>query len=256
MNKKTLSPEETLDTLFNGGLSIIQRKRGYRFSLDAVLLAYSVSPRGSETVIDLGTGNGVIPLILAYLYPSLRVVGLEIQESMVERALRNVALNRLEERVEICRGDVRSVARIFSPASFDRVVSNPPYRKPRSGRRSPDPEKRIARHEVEGSLRDFVRAGSYLLGYGGKMALVYPAARAMDLLQTMREEGLEPKRMRWVHSFANSPASLILVEGTKGGRSEAEILPPLVVYSGAKEYSEELKAYLFHSPPRGVKEAS
>ncbi|MFQ5903611.1 MAG: tRNA1(Val) (adenine(37)-N6)-methyltransferase, partial [Candidatus Binatia bacterium] len=187
-----LSRDETLDTLFQGRLAIIQRKGGYRFSLDAVLLAHFVGIRWRERIVDLGTGNGVIPLILASLYPSVRVVGLEIQREMVGRALRSVGLNRLEDRVGIIRGDVCSIQQIFSPQSFNAAVCNPPYRGPMSGRINPDPERRVARHEIKSCLRDFLRAGSYLLRRRGRIALVYPATRMLDLLQTMRQEGMEP----------------------------------------------------------------
>ena len=183
-------------------------------------------------------------MILAVLRSEARVTGLEVQEAMVHRARRGAVLNRLEDRVGIIQGDVRAVDKLFSPGSFDLVVSNPPYRAPRSGRSNPDPEKRIARHEVKGGLRDFLRAGCYLLMRGGAMALVYPATRAVDLLEGMRQNGLEPKRLRLVHSFERSPASLALVEGIKGGRSELAILPPLIVYREGKDYTAELEAIL------------
>ena len=235
---------ETFDTILQGKLTVIQGKSGYRFSLDALLLADFARRKGIKKIVDLGTGNGIVPLILAALGPRARVTGLEVQEQMVARARRGVALNQLEDRVEIVQGDVRSVEPLFAPESFDLAVCNPPYRAPRSGRINPDPEKRIARHETEGYLRDFLYAGSYLLRRGGTMALVYPATRAVDLLETMRQNGLEPKRLRLVHSFQQSPASLLLVEGVKGGRDELAIMPPLVVYRQGKEYTAELKAIL------------
>lgn len=236
--------DETIDTFFQGGLRVIQRKSGYRFSLDAALLAHFVRLHGNDEVVDLGTGNGVIPLILASLYPSVGVVGLELQEGMVERARRSLALNRLGQRVKIIQGDVCSVEKLFSPESFDAVVCNPPYRKPATGRMNPDPEKRIARHEIKARLADFVRAGSYLLRRGGHMALVYPASRMVDLLYAMRRQNMEPKRLRLVHSFKGSTATLVLAEGVKGAGSELKILPPLILYTKWKEYSREVRALL------------
>jgi len=238
------SADESLDTLFQGRLAIIQRKRGYRFSLDAVLLAAFVQLHGREKIVDLGTGNGIIPVILASLYPSVRIIGLEIQEEMVERAGRSVTLNQLEGRVEIVQGDVCFVGEIFSAQSFDYAVCNPPYRRPRSGRINPDPERCIARHELRASLSDFLRAGAYLLRRRGGMALVYPAPRTLDLLQSMRDEGIEPKRLKLVYSFDGGPANLVLVEGVKGGRSEMKVLPPLVLYTKEKKYSPEMGAIL------------
>ncbi|MBI2990645.1 MAG: tRNA1(Val) (adenine(37)-N6)-methyltransferase [Deltaproteobacteria bacterium] len=237
-------PGETVDTLFHGKLRIIQAKRGYRFSLDAVLLAHFATLRGSDRVVDLGTGNGVIPLILARLHPAVEIVGVELQEEMARRALRNVNLNRLEERVKILRGDVCSVEEVLPPESVAAVVCNPPYRRPASGRVNPDAEKRIARHEIKARLADFIRAGSYLLRRGGHMALVYPAARMVDLLQTMRQEEIEPKRLRLVHSYEGSAATLALAEGIKGAGTELRILPPLVVYTRDRKYTREMKAVL------------
>lgn len=244
MKRAETSYGETLDALFQGKLKIIQRKRGYRFSIDAVLLAHFVKVRGGEKIVDLGTGNGVIPLILGCLHPSVRVVGLELQEEMAQRALRSVRLNLLAERVRIIQGDVCSVEEIFSPQSFDAVVCNPPYRETASGRINPDLERRVARHEIKARILDFVRAGSYLLRRRGRMALVYPAARTLDLLQTMRQEDLEPKRLRLVYPFEESAATLVLAEGIKGGGSELRVMPPLVMYTKDRKYSPEIRAIL------------
>jgi len=141
--------DETLDTIFQGKLVVVQSKRGYRFSLDAVLLAHFVEISGAERIVDLGTGNGVVALILASQNPSVQVVGLELQVRMVDRASRGVILNRLKGRVEIVQGNVCSVGQNFAPQSYDIVVSNPPYRRLKSGRVNPNPERTIARHEVK-----------------------------------------------------------------------------------------------------------
>lgn len=244
LKRSESSRDETLDALFQGKLKIIQTKRGYRFSIDAVLLAHFVKIDGSEKIIDLGTGNGVIPLILAFLYPAARITGLELQEEMVERALRSTDLNRLEQSVKIIQGDVRSVKNVFSPHGFDAAVCNPPYRETASGRINPDPERRIARHEIMGCLMDFLRAGYHLVRRGGRMSLVYPATRMVDLLQAMRVAGVEPKRLRLVHSFAGTVATLVLVEGVKGGRNELKVMPPLVVYTKERQYTAEMRAIL------------
>jgi tRNA1Val (adenine37-N6)-methyltransferase len=153
-------------------------------------------------------------------------------------------LNQLAERVKIVQGDICSVEEIFSPQSFDAVVCNPPYRETASGRINPDPERRVARHEIKARLLDFVRAGSYLLRRRGRMALVYPAARTLDLLQTMRQEDLEPKRLRLVYSFEESAATLVLAEGIKGGGSELRVMPPLVMYTKDRKYTPEIRAIL------------
>lgn len=244
--RKFLGPlaGESLDTLWQGKLAVLQSRAGYRFSLDAILLAHFVHVRDGDRIADLGTGNGVIALLLASLYAKVHVVGLEIQQTMVERATRSVELNGLHDRVRIIHGNVCSVQEMLCPESFDVALSNPPYRGLRSGRINPDLERQLARHEIKGGLRDFLSAGRYLLRRKGKMALIYPATRGVDLLQFMREEGVEPKRLRLVHSYEGNPATLILVEGIKGGRREIEVLPPLVVYAEAREYTPEVKAIL------------
>jgi tRNA1Val (adenine37-N6)-methyltransferase len=235
---------ETLDALFQGKLKLFQSRSGYRFSLDALLLADFMTCHGREKIADLGTGDGVVALVLAYLHPSLSITGLEIQPKMVERAWRNVRMNEFADRVTILRFDVRNVQQAFGPRSFAAVICNPPYRRPTSGRISPNPERKIARHEIAASLGDFLRAGTYLLPIRGRMALVYPALRSVDLLTSMRNANLEPKRLRIVHSFSDSRASLVLVEGVKGGRSGIEVMPPLIVYKKGKEYTAEVEAIL------------
>jgi tRNA1Val (adenine37-N6)-methyltransferase len=235
---------ETLDTLFDGKLRIFQSRTGYRFSLDTLLLAHFVTIKAREKIVDLGTGNGVIPLVLATIHRSAILTGVELQPTMIERARRNVQLNGLEKRIEILSGDVRAGERIAAGASFDVAVCNPPYRKPSSGRISPNDEKQIARHETRGDLGDFLRTGAFLLRAKGRMAMIYSAGRCIDLLSAMREARIEPKRMRIVHSFAGVEASLVLVEGVKGGRSGVEVLPPLTIYRHGKEYTEEVAAMI------------
>jgi len=243
------SSDETLDALFQGELKLRQSRRGYRFSLDTLLLARFATVRPDEAAADLGSGNGVIALILARLHPGLSITAVEIQRQMAERARENMRLNGFDKRVKVLCGDVRAIARFAAPRSHGLVVCNPPYRKPTSGRLSPDPEKRIARHEIEGSLDDFSRAGAYLLSVGGRMAIIYPAHRTVDLLGSMRAAGIEPKRLRMIQSFAGAEASLALVEGVKGGRSGIEVPAPLVIYEKGKQYSAEVASILAAAPP-------
>jgi tRNA1Val (adenine37-N6)-methyltransferase len=237
-------PGESCDALFRGRLRLLQAERGYRFGLDALLLCDFVALRGDESILDLGCGNGTIALVLASRFLCAKVVGLELQPAMVARARRNAALNGLAERVEILEGDVREARRLCEGRSFDLAVSNPPFRAARSGRLNPDPEKRIARHEIAASLEDFLAAGRSVLRDGGRFALIFPAPRAVDLIAGMRAHGLEPKRVRMVHSFADAPASLILAEGVKGGSVEVETLPPLVVYRRGDRYTPEVERIL------------
>jgi tRNA1Val (adenine37-N6)-methyltransferase len=248
-NEKTVADfDETVDTLFRGRLKFYQSRNGYRFSLDAILLAYFATIKINEQIADLGTGNGVIPVVVTCCHPSTFVMGLEVQEGLALRARRNAELNDLDKRIQIVQGDVSAISRIADAESFDAVLCNPPYRKSSSGRVSPNPERKVARHEVMGTLQEFLTAGRYLLTLKGRMTLVYPAVRCIDLLHAMRNTGLEPKRLRMVHSFPDTEASLVLVEGIKGGKSGIKISSPLIVYRCGKEYSPEVRAMLDGSP--------
>ena len=239
-----MNTHETIDRVFEGRVAVIQRRGGFRFSLDSLLLARFVEVRGRERIVDLGAGNGVVALSLAALNNGVDVVGLELQEAMIDRAVRGTALNSLGERVGMVRGDVRDVEKDFPAGSFEVAVCNPPYRPRRSGRVNPDRERLVARHEVEGELADFTRAGAYLLRHRGRMCLVYPSERAVDLFSVMRQHGLEPRRVRFVHSFAGAAATLILAEGVKGARTGLRVLPPLVIYRGEDEYTDEMAGLL------------
>jgi tRNA1Val (adenine37-N6)-methyltransferase len=236
--------DETLDTLFDGRLRILQSRRGYRFSLDALLLAHFAGPRGREKVFDLGAGSGVVSLILATFYPDLFVTGIEIQEAMVACARRSARLNGLDRRVQILQRDVRTIAKTLPPAPADLVVCNPPYRGIGSGRVSQECERMIARHEIKGELMDFVHAGAHLLDNKGRMVLIFLAGRTSDLLQSMRSAGIEPKRLRFVHSCPGREAGLVMAEGVKGGRREQKVLPPLILYDRRRHYTAEVAAIL------------
>jgi tRNA1Val (adenine37-N6)-methyltransferase len=235
---------ETLDALFDGRLKLLQSCSGYRVSIDPLLLAYFVSVQRGQKIVDLGTGNGVICLALAHLYPSASLTGIELQASLAERAERNVRLNGFEGRVRIISGDVRGRQYAPKPGSFDVAVCNPPYRKPSSGRISVNDEKRIARHELNGDLVAFLHAGAVLLRNKGRMALVYLADRSADLIVAMRQTGIEPKRLRMVLSFPEMEASLILLEGVKGGKAGLAVQPPLVIYRRGKDYTDEVAAII------------
>lgn len=239
-----MSTRETIDGAFDGRVAVIQRRDGFRFALDSLLLTRFVEVQRRERIVDLGTGNGVVALSLAVLNGGVEVVGVELQEAMVDRAERGLTLNGLEDRVRMVQGDVRDVEKEFPAGSFDAAVCNPPYRPPRSGRVNPDRERLLARHEVEGGLADFVRAGAYLMRHRGHMSLVYPSERAVELFAVMRQLNLEPRRARFVYSFPNAPATLVLAEGVKGARTSLVVLPPLVIYQREDEYTEEMAGLL------------
>ncbi len=221
------SADETLDPLFNGKLQIIQKKKGYRFSVDPILLSQFVRIRRNERVIDLGTGCAILPLLLSRIGSARSFVGVEIQKPLIECAEKNVALNHLEDRISILKQDFRELRRIFPPGSFDVVISNPPYRKYRTGRINPSTEKAIARHEVKGKLEDLISIASYLVPPKGRCYLIFPALRTVDLFVSLRNGNLEPKRIQFVHPRPGEEAKFILTESLKASGVELEIMGPL-----------------------------
>ena len=221
---------ESLDALASGGLRIVQSVKGFRHSMDAILLAQFAAPRPTDRVLDLGCGNGAIALMLANRHPLLRVVGLEIQPALASRALRGAQLNGLHDRVEIVEGDLRRVETLLPPAGFDLVLCNPPYREVGRGRLSPNPEIRHAKHELSATLSEVIAAIRYALAPKGRAYLIYHASRLADLLTRLQAERLEPKLLRPVHSFPGADAELILVEARREGRPGLRMLAPLFVY--------------------------
>jgi tRNA1Val (adenine37-N6)-methyltransferase len=232
--------EETLDEILSGRLRVFQNKQGYRFSLDSLMLAHFVSVKPRTRVIDLGCGNGIILLILAKCFPKVHFVGLEIQDKLASLARKNSQHNDLEDRVEIVSGDARHIKNIFQQHSFETVIFNPPYRKLNSGRINPLQEKAIARHEIIGSLKEFLNASKYLLKPTGRVFTIYPAKRFVELVHLFRNSNIEPKRMKLVYSDNYSDAEFTLVEGKQGGREELKIEPPLFIYDQNRKYTAEM----------------
>ena len=223
-------PDETFDAFFDGKIRVLQKQKGYRFSVDAVLLSRFIRIKKNERAIDLGTGCGILPLLLSQMTRVDSLVGVEIQKELAELAKRNVLLNHLEDRVSIFHQDFRELRNTFPAATFDVVLSNPPYRKCFTGRTNPSMEKAIARHEINGTLADLVSIASYLLPAKGRCYLIYPASRAVDLMVTLRENRLEPKRLQWVHPSQDEEAKFVLVEALKASGVELRILKPEILH--------------------------
>ena len=238
------STVETVDGILANRLRIIQKKRGYRFSVDALLIAHFTDLRDGDDLIDLGTGSGIIALILAQRFRCGRVLGIEIQDELVAIAKRNVILNGLAGRIEVRRGDVRFPDTFCGPQSFSAAVFNPPYRRLRSGRTNPDPEKAVARHEIEGTVADFLTAAVYALRPEGRVYAIYPAVRMAELIARMRECRMEPKRLQLVHSRLDGEGEFVLVEGVKGGREGLNVAPPLFIHQDAGGYTPEMAEIL------------
>ena len=230
---------ETLDALFEGRLKVLQKKCGYRFSIDAFLLARFAKPFPMDRIIDLGTGCGIIPLILTFRHKVKKVIGVEIQPSLADLARRNVALNRLSARIKIWEKDLKTLEEKNGRGTFDLVLSNPPYRKVGAGRVNPRLEKAVARHEITATLEDVIRTAGDLLKEKGRLIMIYPASRAADLIEQMRKFHLEPKRLQFVHSHPRDEARLLLLEGLKEGHAQVRVLPPLFLYDSMGKYTPE-----------------
>ncbi|GAB6082635.1 methyltransferase [Desulfuromonas carbonis] len=225
----------------SAGLGLIQARKGYRFSLDPLLVVTFADFKKGDRVADLGTGSGVIPLLVARRCASTRVVGIEVQADLADRARRSVALNQMTGQITIVAGDLRQSQPELPSQSFDVVLANPPYRRPGSGRVAPGVERAAARHELAGGLEDFLAAAARLLRDGGRFYLVFLAERLAELFVSMRQHQLEPKRLRSVHGRSGDPARMVLVEGRKRGGAGLVIEAPLFIYDG-EEYSAEVQA--------------
>jgi tRNA1Val (adenine37-N6)-methyltransferase len=228
------------DELMIGGLTILQCPE-IAFSLDAVLLANFVDVRAGDEVLDLGTGTGVIPLLIAAKTEARRVVGLELIPEVARLAERNVRENALTDRIEIIEGDLREASLLFASQSFQVVTANPPYYPVGSGKMPADPWRAAARHEVHCTLAEVVRAAGTVLPIGGRFAMVVCAARASEAREALERLEFGIRRYREVHPRQGGPASLVMMESVAGGWPAAEIEPPLVVYQADGAYSPELR---------------
>lgn len=223
------------------GLRLYQADQGYRFSLDPFLLAGFCTATAGERAVDLGTGVGILPLLLTARLPLRTCTGVEIQPELAALARRNVELNGQSERVRIVEADLRCYRETLAPQSADLVVANPPYRAALSGRQAATSQQAAARHELAGGLDDFIAAAAFVLKHGGRFYLIQLAERLADLLVTLRNRNLEAKRLRLIHSRSGEPARLVMVEGRRAGRPGLKVEPPLYIYHGDR-YSDEVLA--------------
>jgi tRNA1Val (adenine37-N6)-methyltransferase len=239
----TAEPEDSQRVeLFDGRLSLYQPARGYRFSIDAVLLADFAAPRAAGVVVDLGTGSGILPVILARTSACASITGVEVQPGLADLARHNVSLNRCQDRATVIQADIRDLRRYFTAEGCDTVITNPPFYRAGAGRVNPDSASAIARHELCGTLQDFVAAAAYLLRQGGRFCAVYQPARIVDMLAELRRRAIEPKTIRFVHSRTGEAAVMVLIEGIKSAGVEAKILPPLVLYDEENRYTRDVQA--------------
>ncbi len=233
--------DTTTDTFFNGRVEVCQSRHGYRFSIDAILLAAAVHPKPGEVVMDLGTGCGVVPILMAYRHPDTNFVGVELQEALARLAVRNVAANQMQKRVEIHHQDMRTLQPGVIESPVDWIVSNPPYRSANSGRMNPNRQRAVARHEIHLRLRDLMSVCRRFLKTGGRFAIIYPAQRMVDLFGEMRSAGIEPKWLQSIHSRAGETAKLAVVKGKMRGRPGLVVAAPLAIYESDGRYTKAVE---------------
>ncbi|CAM3673009.1 tRNA1(Val) (adenine(37)-N6)-methyltransferase [Marinicrinis lubricantis] len=237
--KVPIYSSERIDDLLNQNLKIIQSEEVFSFSVDAVLLSRFCSVPVRGRIVDLCSGNGVIPLLLS-VRSKAHITGVEIQERLVEMARRNVRLNRLEERIEIVHEDLKQYHLQSGYGQFDLVTVNPPYLPPGSGDRNMNEHVAIARHEIKCTLEDVIAACGRLAKSGGKVAIVHRPSRLADICTYMRKYKMEPKRIRLVHPKKEAEANMVLIEAIRDGKPDLRVLPPLIVYNDQQQYCDEL----------------
>lgn len=244
MENIQLKENEVLETLKQNGFKIIQDKKRFCFGIDAILLANFAEIRNDDNVYDLGTGNGIIPLLLAKSFRLNSITGLEIQAECAQMAERSVKINSLENKIKIVNGDIKNVSKLFPKAKADAVVSNPPYMINQHGKQNPGDSKAIARHEVLCSLDDVVSAAEYLLKPQGRFYMIHRPFRLAEIIVTLSKHNLETKKIRLVHPFADKEPNMVLIETRKFANSRVTIEKPLVVYDTPGTYTAEVQKIL------------
>jgi tRNA1Val (adenine37-N6)-methyltransferase len=232
---RTKSPKE---------LVIDQEKTGYRYSIEPFLLADFMPLLPGQSVLDIGTGCGIIPLLMVQRQPTLKVTAIEIQDSIFQQAQKNIQQNEMDSQISLIHGDFLKEVTSLASESFDHIVSNPPYRKVQTGRINPDPEKAIARHELSLSMSSLLDKSAPLLKNGGQISLAYPPERLGETLQELESRSLYPHRARFVYGNSQAPAKIFLVSALKGKKSDFCVAPPLTVYNEDGTYSKEAESLL------------
>lgn len=238
--QNNLKDGERIDELQRNGYRIIQDKGRFCFGMDAVLLSGFAHVKSGESVLDLGTGTGIIPILLEAKSEGKYFCGLEIQEDSADMARRSVALNHLEEKIEIVTGDIKDASKIFGASSFDVITTNPPYMIGQHGLKNPDEAKAIARHEILCTLEDVIRETACILKPRGRFFMVHRPFRLSEIFCCMTRYGIEPKRMKLVYPFIDKEPNMVLIEGMRGGNPRMTVEKPLIVYKEQGVYTDEI----------------
>lgn len=236
-----LKDGERLDDLERNGYQIIQHPGRFCFGMDAVLLTGFAKVKSRERVLDLGTGTGIIPILLNGKTDGAWFEGLEIQPESADMAKRSVILNSLEEKVGITVGDIKEASQIYGAASFDVVTCNPPYMNENHGIKNPEEPKAIARHEILCTLEDVIREGTKVLKPGGRFYMVHRPHRLVEIIMLMEKYRIEPKRMKFVHPFVWKEPNMVLIEAVRGGNPMLKVEKPIIVFQEENVYTDEIK---------------
>jgi len=240
MKKVNIKENERIDDLNRNGYKIIQNTQNFCFGMDAVLLSGFIKVKKDEIVIDLGTGTGVLPILMAAKTFGKYFIGIDIQKESVEMARRSVILNELENKVLIETADIKTVYENYEKHSFDVVTSNPPYMNAGGGLLNSYTPKAIARHEILCSLEDLIKSTEKLLKFSGRFYMVHRPHRLTDIFITLRKYNIEPKKIRFVQPYNNSEPNMVLIEAVKGAKSMLKILPTLIIYDENGKYTDEV----------------
>lgn len=240
-----LNENERIDDLEYKNLKIVQDKDGFCFGIDSVLLSdFAKEIRSKSIVLDLGTGNGVLGILLCGKTNLSKIYGVEIQEDIANIAQKSINLNKLNNRFEIINDNIKNLNSYFKNDSIDAIISNPPYKKDNSGLKNESQKKLIARHEITANLEDFISVSSKLLKSNGSLYMVHRPERLADLFYLLKKYKLEPKKLRFVQSFTNSKPKFFLIKATKNANSFLNIEQPLIIYNSDGNYTDEiLKIY-------------
>jgi tRNA1(Val) A37 N6-methylase TrmN6 len=233
----------TLDSISMRGAGVVtiaQPSKGFRFTLDSILLADFSRIKPRDRILEPGTGTGVISILLARKFPSVKITGVEVQSDSADLCRWNVHANDLQDRIAVIVRDIKTLKKQFTSGSFDMLIANPPYTKGGSGRRSPRSSRQTARHDASGDIRAWLDLQIFLKNKG-RFYTIFAADRTAELLSLLRNRKLEPKRLRFVHAYASEPASLVLIEAVKSAGTGLEVLAPLVVHEPGGGYSEEMR---------------
>lgn len=240
-----LKEDERIDDLEYNNLKIIQKKDGFCFGIDSILLSdFAKEIKNNSTVLDLGTGTGIISILLCEKTKLKKIIGIEVQKEISEIAKKNIKLNKLENKFEIINENIKNIEKIIEKNSIDAIVTNPPYKKDNTGIKNENKIKLISRHEIEANLEDFIRISNKLLKDKGELYMVHRPERLSEIIELLKKYKIEPKKLQLVYPKINKKPTMILIKGIKNAKSFLEIKEPLIIYDEKNNYTEEiLKIY-------------